>query len=265
MNEYSLIRDTKPLIHCSPKIIKEEILVFLQIFQKAPLCFHRSVSQINIGDLFWIYYTLKKYNPSVVIENNGIIGDGLSWLVSKVCPISRIISLCNDVNNEPYINMNLKNTYIQTNFIDINWSQKLGLIDCTTTLVISPKLEDHHAIASHAYNHKIPYIIFTNNYPTTQGSFLTIKKILSHNYHISRNNSVVDFHYIPNSYKTHILNMYEYFEFPPVYKDRQVTRWNDYFSEHGCKDPIFEKEDDYLSSFIEYQLSYTFICFLKLK
>ena len=84
------IIDTNPLIHCNPKIVKEEILCFLQLFQKAPLCFHSSVSQINIGDMFWIYYTLKKYNPSIIIENN-LIGDGLSWLINKVCPNARII------------------------------------------------------------------------------------------------------------------------------------------------------------------------------
>ena len=176
-----------------------------------------------------------------------------------------LFSLWNDINEIPYININLKNDYIEKNFVDMNWNQELGIIDCSNTLVISTVTEDHNEISSHAYKNKIPYIIFTNNYPTTQGAYLTIKKILSHSYHISRINKLFDFHYIPSSYKTHILNMYEYFEFPPIYLDRQITRWNDYFSQHGCKDPIFEKEEDYLSSFIESQLSYTFICFLKLK
>jgi hypothetical protein len=90
------IIDTKPLIHCNPKIIKEEIVRFVRLFQKAPLCLHDSVRQVCIGNLFWIYYALQKYKPSIVIENN-VIGDGLSWLVSEVCPSSRIISIFNDI------------------------------------------------------------------------------------------------------------------------------------------------------------------------
>ena len=269
MNEYPIIIDidTKPLVHCNPKVIKEEILQFLELFKTAPLCFHSSILQIGTIDMFWIYYTLKKYKPVIIIENNDISGDSISWLVKTVCPLSHIVSLYKDINTKPYINihLNVNNKCRLQNFTDINWTEEIGHETCKSTLVINANNDDHYPIVSHAYQHNISNLIFTNNYPTTQGNCLTVKKILSNKYHLTKTNDTVDYRYIPSEFKNHLKQTYDYYEFPPIYLNRQLTRWNDYFSEHNCKYPLFEKEEGFLYLFNQKQLDYTFICLLKLK
>lgn len=271
MNDYPVIIniDTKPLIHCNPTIIKEEILQFLELFKTAPLCLHSSVLQIGIIDMFWIYYTLKKYKPVTIIENNDISGDSIYWLVKKVSPLSHLVSLYKDINNKSYVNVNVnvnvKSEYRLQNFTDINWTEEIGYETCKSTLVINVSNEDHYPIVNHAYQHNISNLIFTNNYPTTQGNCLTVKKILTNKYHLTKTNDTVHYHYIPSEFKNHLKQTYDYYEFPPIYLDRQLTRWNDYFNEHNCKYPLFEKNADFLYIFNESQLDYTFICLLKLK
>lgn len=265
MRMHPRIMDTKPLIHCSPTIITKEILHFLNVYNKCPLCNSKYVTQLCVSDMFWIYYTLKKYQPTVIIQNS-IIGDGLEWLISEISPRSRVISVSADMNNNSYIRISFKREYKLDNFINIDWTKELGSDFCNNTLVITTGNEDVYSIVCHAFHHNIPHLMFTNNYPTTQGNCLTLKKILSNKYHITRTNNTHEghFHSIPCIYKSNVINMYDYYEFPPIYLDCKITRWNDYFKEHNCKLPIFEREEDYLHLFIKTQLCYTFICFIKM-
>ena len=87
--------DTKPLIQCDISTIKQEIIIFLELLTECPynIYKHKS-SDIDITMVFWVYYIVKKYNYSLIIQNNftNTITDSLlSWLIRILCPGLQII------------------------------------------------------------------------------------------------------------------------------------------------------------------------------
>ena len=109
-------------------------------------------------------------------------------------------------------------------------------------------------------------MIFEDNYPTTHGDVLSLKKILSAPYHIMESNGRKRIQQIPTHYKPNVLSMCDYFECPPVYLDTDTTRWNDKFEDHQCKPPLYKSVDfPSLEIFKKEQLKYGFIALCKLK
>jgi hypothetical protein len=153
--------------------------------------------------------------------------------------------------------------YRRKDFNDHDWTKELG-DDCKNTLVFIDDHQNNYLRLKHAHKHNIPHVIFEDNYPTTQGDVLSLKKILSNDYHIldvPYNGRTK--HEIPSNYKTDVLEMCNYTECPPIYLDTNITRWGDNFSDHNCKTPLYTDNEPWLNEFKKNQLDYTFIAYVK--
>ena len=260
--------DTKPLIRCDQQIIEPEINIFLELLYKSPFENYQNVIvDLDITTVFWVYYIIKKYRPSLIIQNNltNPVSDSIiSWFITILCPDTQIIYVDNDFDKKPHIDMNIMSTYRLTTFEQNDWIHEFGIEKCNNTLILSFAHYNHLDIIRHAYNNHIRHIIFPDNYPTIQGDHLTIKKILSNKYHISSNGVETTFYYIQKEHKANLDKMCDCFEFPPIYLDTHITRWGDAFNDHICKPSIITNYTHKLLPFKDYQLNYTFPCFVKI-
>jgi len=242
------------------QITKGDILEFLSVYSSSP--FIHNQGGIESAQAFWLWYHLKKVDPLVVIES-GVFHGGSTWLIEKTCPSAKIISIEPALNRIKYKSPNAR--YTTTDFNNIDWTSMLGGKDvCLRTLAFIDDHQDNYKRLQHAYSHSIKHMIFEDNYPTTHGDVLSLKKILSAPYHIMESNGRKSIQQIPVDYKPKVLSMCEYFECPPVYLDTEITRWGDKFKTHNCLDPIFKVVDDDLILFKNHQLNYTFIAYVSM-
>jgi hypothetical protein len=239
----------------SKDTIKEYIAEFLELYDKRPI--FKNDGGMKSHHCFWVWYFLRKLQPEVVIESGIWMGQS-TWLIEQACPNSRIISIDPNLHYRSYISSRAE--YTTTDFNKLNWKQ---ILNNKTTLAFIDDHQDNFKRLEHAHKHGIKYMIFEDNYPTNHGDVLSLKKILSNNYHILDVGGVRTKHQIPVLYKSRVLQMCEYNECPPIYLDSIKTRWNNTFAEHNCKPPVFDKLEDNLELFKKDQLDYTFIAFVK--
>jgi hypothetical protein len=203
-------------------------------------------------------------NPEVVIES-GVFKGQSTWLIEKVCPTARIISIDPDLSRVAYVSP--KAQYTTTDFNTINWKLILGSSISKTLAFIDDHQNNYERLKT-AYNAGIPYMIFEDNYPTLHGDVLSLKKVIMNNYYIyemkDTKNPTSERKAIPPEYKINVTNICEYIEAPPVYLDSPVTRWGDAFALHQCQPPVFSELEDGLEIFKEDQLDYTFIALVKI-
>lgn len=240
--------------------IDNEIINFNILYKNRPI--FDNLGGMKAPHMFWVYFILKKINPSIIIES-GIFKGQSTWLIETLCPNSKIISIDPDLSKREFISQ--KADYRTKDFLEHDWLEELGDEGCKNTLAFIDDHQNNYLRLKHAYNNKISHIIFEDNYPTTHGDVLSLKKILSDNYHIIDVNGIQTSYPIPDNYKSEVLKMCDYFECPPIYLDSKVTRWNDSFEMHGCKTPIFNEYNEKLHYFKEEQLDYTFIGYVKVK
>jgi len=240
--------------------INNEVVNFNILYRNRPI--NDNHGGMKAPHMFWVYFILKKINPAIVIES-GIFKGQSTWLIEQVCPNSKLISIDPGLFKREFISD--RADYRTKDFLEHNWLEELGIEGCKNTLAFIDDHQDNYLRLKHAHLNKISHIIFEDNYPTTHGDILSLKKILSDNYHIIDVDGVKTTHLIPDSYKEDVLQMCNYVECPPIYLDTKVTRWNDSFESHGCKPPIFNEYKESLHYFKEEQLDYTFIGYVKVK
>lgn len=240
--------------------IDNEIINFNILYKNRPI--FDNLGGMKAPHMFWVYFILKKINPSIIIES-GIFKGQSTWLIETLCPNSKIISIDPDLSKREFISQ--KVDYRTKDFLEHDWLEELGEEGCKNSLAFIDDHQNNYLRLKHAYNNKISHIIFEDNYPTTHGDVLSLKKILSDNYHIIDVNGIQTSYPIPDNYKSDVLKMCDYFECPPIYLDSKVTRWNDSFELHDCKKPIFNDYNENLHYFKEEQLDYTFIGYVKVK
>jgi hypothetical protein len=245
--------------NCTEIDLNEEVYNFNIIYKTRPIS--NNNGGMKAPHMFWVYLLLKKINPSIIIES-GIYKGQSTWLIETVCPNSKIISIDPNLNQRLFISKNVD--YRTKDFLKYNWLEELGINGCQNTVAFIDDHQDNYLRLKHAYNNKIAHVIFEDNYPTTQGDVLSLKKILSANYHIMHANGKKQIYSIPANYKEEVLKMCNYTECPPVYLDSNTTRWNDSFKLHGCKNPVFNKYNQHLNFFKSEQLDYTFIAYVKI-
>ena len=246
--------------NCDKLSLQKHLEDFLILNEKRPI--KENNGGMKAPHMFWVYYILKTLKPKVIIES-GVWHGQSSWLIEQVCPNSKIISIEPLLNNIIYKSTNID--YRTKDFNDHDWTHELG-DDCKNTIAFIDDHQNNYLRLQHAHKHNIPHVIFEDNYPTTQGDVLSIKKILSNNYHILDTPSTGRHaHDIPYYYKQHVLEMCNYSECPPIYLDTKITRWGDNFSDHNCKPPIYSDNEEWLSEFKKNQLDYTFIAYVNVK
>jgi len=247
-------------IEYSKDILEKHIIDFIKLYEKRPLL--NNNGGMKAQHMFWVYFILKTLNPDVIIES-GIWHGQSTWLIENVCPLAKIISIDPNLNYRKYISD--KVDYRTKDFNEHDWTNELGIETCKNTLAFIDDHQNNYFRLFHAYTHNIGHIIFEDNYPTSNGDVLSLKKILSNNYHIMNINGQKTKHTIPDNYKDIVLQICDYFECPPVYLDTNITRWGDTFEEHDCKPAIYNKYEDWLDIFHKEQLDYTFIAYVKTK
>lgn len=243
---------------CDEDILLDYIIDFNKLYDKRPI--KNNDGGMKSPHMFWVFLILKLINPLVVIES-GIFKGQSTWLIENTCPNAKIISI--DPNMNQIIYKSKKADYRTKDFNSHNWSNELGIDTCLNTLAFIDDHQNNYDRLKHAYNHKIGHVIFEDNYPTTKGDVLSLKKILSDNYHILDVNGKSLRYPIPEDYKSNVLNMCNYSECPPIFLDSPTTRWGDSFKEHNCKQPVVKKYKKYVDYFKNEQLDYTFIAYVK--
>jgi hypothetical protein len=244
--------------NCNNFNIIDEINNFNLLYKNRPVFDNHG--GMKAPHMFWVYFLLKKINPSIIIES-GIFKGQSTWLIEQICPNSKLISIDPNLDRREFISD--RADYRKKDFLEHNWLEELGLEGCKNTLAFIDDHQDNYLRLKHAHANKITHVIFEDNYPTTHGDVLSLKKILSNNYHIIDIYGVQTRYTIPDNYKYDVLQMCDYIECPPIYLDSKVTRWNDSFEIHNCKPPIFAEYNESLQYFKEEQLDYTFIGYVK--
>jgi len=242
------------------QITREIVREFLDLYKLSP--FMDNHGGIEAPHCFWVWYFLKLVNPEVVIES-GVWKGGSTWLIEKTCPNAKIISIEPAMWRVEYRSPSV--TYTTKDFNEHDWSSILGVETCKKTLAFIDDHQNNYERLKHAYKNSIGHMIFEDNYPTMHGDVLSLKKILSNSFHVMDVDNTRTVKPIPSEYKDDVLRMCEYFECPPVFLDTEITRWNDKFSDHNCKPPIFTELEDIFTEFKKKQLSYTFIAYVTVK
>jgi hypothetical protein len=240
--------------------LEKDIQDFLLLYSKKPI--KDNSGGMKAQHMFWVYYILKKINPKVIIES-GIWYGQSSWLIEQVCPNSKIISIDPELDRIIYKSKNIE--YRRKDFNDHDFTSELG-DDCKNTLAFIDDHQNNYLRLKHAFKHNIRHLIFEDNYPTTHGDVLSLKKILDNKFYVIDDaNHGKSIHDIPSNYKTDVLEMCDYTECPPLYLDTNITRWGDRFSDHNCKKPIYNNYEEWLDEFKKEQLDYTFIAYVNVK
>ena len=243
---------------CNKHSLAPHIIEFINLYERRPIV--NNDGGMKAPHMFWVFLILKLLNPVVVIESGVWLGQS-TWLIQQVCPNAKIISIEPAMSRIQYTSKRVD--YRTRDFNDHDWIAELGIETCKNTLAFIDDHQNNYNRLQHAYKHSIGHIIFEDNYPTTNGDVLSLKKILSNNYHIINTNGIKTSHSIPDHYKNDVLQMCEYTECPPIYLDTNITRWGDTFEEHNCKPAMFNKYEKWLDIFQKEQLDYTFIAYVK--
>jgi len=240
----------------TPEELRPYVEDFLELYATRPIL--KNDGGMKAPHCFWTYYWLRKLQPEVVIESG--VFQGLStWLIEKTLPNARIISI--DVYFGSLKYKSTRAEYTTADFGTINWRAVLGP-KISNTLAFIDDHQNNYERLQKAYNEGIPYLIFEDNYPTTHGDVLSLKKILSGDRYIIDVNGRQTWYTIPANFRTNIQNLCSYVESPPVYLDTNITRWGDSFQSHGCQSPIFSQLEPGWEIFKEDQLDYTFLAFV---
>lgn len=243
----------------SPEELLPYVRNFLELYKRRPI--HQNDGGMKSQHCFWTYYWLRKLQPEVVIES-GVWRGQSTWLIEQTLPNAKIISI--DMTWKYLQYKSPRAEYTNVDFNDINWSRILGDKVSKTLAFIDDHQNNYERLRT-AHKHKIQWILFEDNYPTTQGDVLSLKKILMGNTYILDTPTSKTWHTIPPEYKQNVLNCCEYFENPPIYLDTPITRWGDSFVSHQCKPPVFETLEEGMEIFKEDQLNYTFIALVKVR
>jgi hypothetical protein len=233
---------------------------FLEVYKKRPIL--DNSGGMKAPHCFWTWFLLKQINPSFVIES-GIWYGMSTWLIEQACPDATIYSIDPNLAQRKYISTRAR--YSTADFKTHNGPVILGKDGCKNTVAFIDDHQNNFERLSYGSECGIGHMIFEDNYPTNHGDVLSIKKIMSNNYHILDVNGSRTTHSIPNVYKQIVNVMCEYFECPPPFLDSLVTRWGDKFEDHNCKSPIFtEVLDASMTIFKEDQLNYTFMGYARM-
>jgi hypothetical protein len=244
----------------SKDAMRPYIQEFLELYKNRPILDNHG--GMKAPHCFWVWFLLKRINPAVVIESG--IWYGLStWLIEKTCPKATIIAIDPNMAARKYISNRAQYTTVDFNKHD--WSSMLGRDGCKNTVAFIDDHQNNYERLKHGFSHGIGHMIFEDNYPTTHGDVLSLKKILSNNYHVFDVNGRKWTEEIPKFYKGHVESMCEYFECPPPFLDTPTTRWGDTFAQHNCREAIFTEVEPGMEIFKEDQLNYTFMGYGKLK
>jgi len=249
--------------------------------------------------MFGLFYFLKSLKPTFVVES-GIWKGQSTWLIEKVMPKANILSIDTNLNKRQYISKSKRVNYTNEDFRFIDFKK----ISKKNSLVF---FDDHQnffdrILQCHFFGFKT--IILDDNYPPHIGDCYSFKKIFSNTdmqrkFHfkwklkISKNICVYFFKkfFFDKKKETLDVNLYdygfsdtkanlnmeltlkkmifEYFEFPPIFKKDTVNLENTKFKKfYSQKEPLLKTTkyniEKYKSAYIERNM-YNWMTYVKLK
>tara|TARA_Y100000389_G_scaffold23422_1_gene20028 strand:+ start:233 stop:1114 length:882 start_codon:yes stop_codon:yes gene_type:complete len=232
--------------------------------------------------MFGLFYVLKTLKPKFVVES-GIWKGQSTWLIEKVLPHAKVISIDVKLDKREYISKSKKVTYTNKDFRFLN----LKNISKKNSLVF---FDDHQnffdrIIQCHFFGFKD--ILFDDNYPPNQGDCYSFKKIFSNTdmrrdlnfkwkliilkniliYFLKKfffNKKTLDINLYDYGFSDIKANsnmeftlkkmMYEYFEFPPIFKKDNIGLVNSKFKKfYDQKKPLLK---DNINNIKKYKLAY---------
>ena len=226
------------------KELKKYLSDFYLLYKKRPI--KNNKGGMFFGNMFGLYYFLRKIKPQFIIES-GVYKGQTSWLIEKVLPNSKILSLDPDLSNREYISKKIK--YSNKDFKNQNFKNIPS-----NSLVF---FDDHQNQIERLMQSKwfgIKNVIFDDNYPVGKGDLYTLKHAYQNkgfNHHLTFKSMIKsliifismilkkkifkDYYFSnvilksrfrdqkPNKFDFHYLNknIDKYFEFPPIFKSKR--------------------------------------------
>jgi len=288
----------KPFIKNPIKFKKIELHKFLKefdkLYKKRPI--KNNIGGMQYPHMFAVYCILKKIKPSFVIES-GIYKGQSTWLIEKILPKVKILSIDIDMSNLIYKSKKAKYSTIDFSKQDFKKLPK-------NTLAF---FDDHQNALERVLQCRkfgIKNLIYEDNYVDGTGDCYSLKKILSNSGNIRKIKlkdikkmikkllretlkSYFNQNYVPkinineliwnlkldnvspnlNDKKVLLKNIISYQEFPPIFKtklNRWGKKWNDdYFP---TEKPILkEDKKDLFKKALDEAMSYTWMSCVKIR
>lgn len=223
------------------KELKKYLFDFYRLYKNRPVKDNKG--GMFFGNMFGLYYFLRKIKPKFVIES-GVYKGQTSWLIEKVLPNSKILSIDPDLSNREYISKKIE--YSNIDFKNQNFKNipKNSLVF----------FDDHQNQIERLMQCKwfgINNVIFDDNYPVGKGDLYTLKHAYWHkgfNHHLTFKSMIKsllifismilkkkifkDYYFSNDILKSRIRdqkpnkldfdyvnkNIDKYFEFPPIFE-----------------------------------------------
>ncbi len=266
------------------KELERYLIDFYKLYKKRPIKDNKG--GMFFSNMFGLYYFLRKIRPQFVIES-GVYKGQTSWLIEKVLPNSKILSIDPDLSQRIYISKKIK--YSNIDFKNQNFKNipknSLAFFD------------DHQNHIERLIQSKwlgVKYVIFDDNYPVGRGDFYTlkhaynqkgfnhpltlksmIKTSLIYFYMILRKLTSKEYYISTDIFKSRlrdqkpnkfdfdnvIKNIDRYFEFPPIFKSKdKIEKYQ------RIENPIFNEKFKKQFSLSENELeSHSSVTFIEIK
>ena len=274
----------KNFSNLNKKELKKYLFDFYRLYKNRPIKDNKG--GMFFGNMFGLYYFLRKIKPRFIIES-GVFKGQTSWLIEKVLPNSKILSIDPDLSNRKYISKKIRYSNIDFKyqnfknipknslvFFDDHQNQIERLMQCKWFGIKNVVFDDNYSIGKgdlytlkHAYHHK-----GFNHYLTFKSMIksliifisMILKKKIFKNYYFSNDilksrlrdqkPNKFDFHYVNK-------NIDKYFEFPPIFKLKRKVK-----KIEKTESPIFTENYKKYFNLSDTELnSHSSVTFVKLK
>lgn len=223
---------------------------FSELYETRPI-FDNNGGMMS-SHLFPMFFLLKKLNPKVIIESGVYKGQG-TWFFNKILPNAKIFSV--DIN--PQVRqLTIDNVeYFDKDAFEYDWKNIIYNYDKNIDIEKDCLLffDDHqNAMSRLAHFQPLGFknFVFEDNYPfDICPDCYSLKKAF----------------YESNDNKWLKNNLETYYEFPPIFS-YEKTRWGEDAELYPTHLPLLViVEEPYQQIFFDERLTYTWICYAKLK
>lgn len=276
----------------NPPWSKTEILAsideFLTVYDNRPI--KDNQGGIQAPHMFAVWFMAKKLSPEFIIES-GIWKGQSTWLLEQACPKAELFSIDLNLKRREYISD--KAVYSDRDFSEQDWTEVSD-----RTLVFFDDHQNAYKRLQQCQWFGFKHLIFDDNYPSYKGDCYSLKKVLANagfqpdgyeKASVFNNVSTKVFNKLarlsgirpffltpqyesisipPNDFDSRMLhrNLEIYYEFPPVCRSEK-TRWGaDWKDSYPTPEPLLERPlKPSQNVFLDEAMSYTWVCYAKLK
>lgn len=239
--------------------IIESISEFSTIYAERPI--KDNQGGMMAPHMFAVWFITKKLSPDLIVES-GIWKGQSTWLLEQACPRAELFSIDLNLGLRKYISE--RAVYSDRDFSEQDW---LAVTDNSLAF-----FDDHQNAYSRVQQCSwfgFKHIILEDNYPVKQGDCYSLKKAFANAGFEPSGKQGAEGSVDKNDIDSRMLNknLEVYYEFPPVFKSA-TTRWGDAWDDESYPTPeplLAESSDDSHRVFVDELLSYTWICYAKIK